>query len=69
MLRPVTISLVGFPTYPPDEPDRLAKTIRRMELFGRRIPVVPDHNSRVFPFDFPCLTVVEDIATLVRRLW
>jgi hypothetical protein len=33
MARPVTISLVSLPTYPPDEPDRLAKTLRRMESF------------------------------------
>lgn len=33
MARPVTISLVSFPTYPPDEPDRLARTLRRMEIF------------------------------------
>ena len=33
MARPVTISLVSFPTFPPEAPDRLARTIGRMEAF------------------------------------
>ena len=33
MARPVTISLVSFPTFPAGAPDRLARTIGRMETF------------------------------------
>ena len=51
MARPVTISLVSFPTFPPEAPDRLARTIGRMEAF---VDEAARRNSALVAFPETC---------------